>query len=470
MSSHHKSHNILNISQIKKQLDIYNPYNSEKINSINNRTAPGSYKKYNTINNINSNSYTKFPNYTEINFHKNVIKDKEKENNKLKIKITELEKEIKKQKIKYKNQILSLREENKKYKIKNHEIPINNINKDINNKLYEEIKKLKKKINLLSDENICLLTDKKNLKNKIMELKKDKQYLIEQISDLNQSLNNKIKPKLNENENNLMSLKNQILELKNQNDRLIKENNNQKEIIQNLKEEIYDIHQKTSLLCKDTPPLKNIKYEDSKTDNYHMKNILSMKNLRNYNKNPKYGINLNINNPNKKGSLYNLEKDDIRLNTEYITKNNNVNPFYKSKNINSYNYIGCKSNKNYDDNIGSIIDSFLNKNKKRENKTPKYNKLNKFSLLNKNDESYNKENNEYYTNIKNNPNYFIINNKNGNYNYPYYMRVENYNNNIKEYDKYDKYEEIKSEISKTNNLFYNKSLLSDYIDEDNYNY
>ena len=78
-----------------------------------------------------------------------------------------------------------------------------------------------------------------------MELKKDKQYLIEQIADLNKSLNNKIKPKLNENEDDLMSLKNQILELKKKNDELKKETNLQKKTIKDLKDEIDEIHQKT---------------------------------------------------------------------------------------------------------------------------------------------------------------------------------------------------------------------------------
>ena len=240
------------ISQIKKYFDKNNPYKKEKELLYKNKSNPSSIKKEKKIKNV-SNSLRNLVNVTDINLNKNCfnLTKKDKENNKLKIKISQLEKEFKKQKIELNNQIISLREENKNFQMKaqnffkNYEIPIiDNSNKEKNNiilNLNEEIKRLKKEINILSDENIDLLNDKKGLKNQNMNLQKDKQFLIEQITELNKALNNKIKPKLNENEVNLMSLKNQIIELKNKNNELIKENITQKEIIYNLKEEIINI-------------------------------------------------------------------------------------------------------------------------------------------------------------------------------------------------------------------------------------
>lgn len=104
--------------------------------------------------------------------------------------------------------------------------------------LHTEINKLKEKIKKITDENLTLLNDKKNLNIKVMSLQKDKQLLIEQLTDFDKVLNNKIKIKLNQNEDNLTGLQNQIYELKSMNDNLKIQNNIQQNIINELKKQI----------------------------------------------------------------------------------------------------------------------------------------------------------------------------------------------------------------------------------------
>ena len=425
---------IINISQMK---------------NIKNRTAPGSQRKFRTLN-INSNIIESFPIKTDNVLYK--IKEKENKNDKLKNKISELENEIKRQKDEFQIEILILKEENENIKAKNKEYSKNK-NNDKN-----MISKLKRKINILSDENITLLNEIKSLRNKIMNLKKDKQYLIEQIADLNKSLNNKIKPKLNENEDNLMKLKNQIIELKNKNNKLLKENDLQKEIIKDLKGEIHDIHHKTSILCKNDSLINKLESENDIKNISYSKNYISMKNLNNYNK------------------KYYLVKGNKRINTEN-TKNNN--PFYKTKNGNMYINNNQQENMTHrtklNKDVSYIIDDLVNFYNRRKNKTPKNisasfnvnnNKFNKFLLMKKNKENKNKNNKEYIMNFKmeyNKKHLYKNNNKNENYILPYYKSNEKFDN-IKKYE--DENEDIKTRNQKlNNNIINNKSLLSSYIDE-----
>ena len=434
---------ILNISQIKKNIEKFNPNIKEKsqISSSNknkNKSSPKSYRKYNTLNNISN------------LIEKNNI---EKENIELKKKIEELEKENKKQKMKYKNQIKLLKEE---FCNKNHDI-----NSYDENNMVVKMKEYKKKINLLSDENISLLTEIKNLKKNIMNLKKDKQYLIEQITELNMALNYKIKPKLNENEDSLMYLKNQIIKLKNKNNNLTKENNLQKEIIKDLKDEIYDIHQKTSILCKNNSHTgnynTNIKNKN-KNKKCSVKPYLSMKNLKK--KIDDIDFNYRINNDDE-NSLY--KENNLRINTE----NNLVcnNPFYRSKN--NYNY--KRSN---NDNISSIINNIINAYKTENNKAQKYKKTsynmkydykNKKLLINTNRKTNLDENNKENYNYNEINKYNYKDNKKIRYIYPYYKSSGKIINTNK---LEDDYECTKNEKSKINISSY-KSLLSEYIDEDN---
>ena len=357
-------------------------------------------------------------------------------------------------------------------KNKSHDISTYNSNYSIEkkNNILLKLKENKKKINLLSDDNISLLTEIKNLKYKIMDLKKDKQYLIEQITELNMTLNNKIKPKLNENEDSLMFLKNKIIELKNKNRKLIKENNLQKEIIKDLKNEISDIHQKTSILCKDSLHLRNYNTNiKNKKNNSGVKAYLSMRNLQKHHNNINYMININEKND--------LDKDNIiRINTE----NNlfNDNPFFKNKNVLKNNYTRYNFKNNENNNISSLLDNIINLCKKEKNETKKYYKTSY-------DMKYSKRINKL---IKKNKNLNLYENNKENYNYneinkySYKNNLNKYNENAQYFCAYsksngkiinkNKFEDedgdIKCENLKINNISsFNKSLLSDYIEEYN---
>lgn len=459
------------ISQIKKYFDKNNPYKKEKELLYKNKSNPSSIKKEKKIKNV-SNSLRNLVNVTDINLNNNCfnLTKKDKENNKLKIKISQLEKEFKKQKIELNNQIISLREENKNFQMKaqnffkNYEIPIiDNSNKEKNNiilNLNEEIKRLKKKINILSDENIDLLNDKKGLKNQNMNLQKDKQFLIEQITELNKALNNKIKPKLNENEVNLMSLKNQIIELKNKNNELIKENITQKEIIYNLKEEIINLQKEkeNDLFYKE----ESIKKEENINGIKNSKLFFFKQNMKNksifndIDLYSEYDINFNNNN--------NLENDIILMEestryTDNIYRNKDSKSFI-NQNINNRLYL---NNKNGEQNYN------INKYKKRKHNILKFKnettinnkKKYKNNELNINNKE-NKENHNYnglYKNLNN------IRNKKEECKYSYNMSCEKINN----INMYMNYQYKQNNFQKKNclkkNLSSNKSLLSDYIDE-----
>ena len=130
---------------------------------------------------------------------------------------------------------------NKSYLTNLSNIPelIENIKKNIEliknnqeNNQNEEIKKnLKEKNNIIEK----LENDINNYKIIIQELSKDKSILIEEISELNQNLVNKIKPKLTKNENYLLSLEHQFNILKKENDSLIENDIKQKAMIKNFK-------------------------------------------------------------------------------------------------------------------------------------------------------------------------------------------------------------------------------------------
>ena len=474
----------LNISKMKKDLEKYNPYNKEKIIFISNRTNPNSYRKYKTIyDEYNSKKEIDITEKTiNINLLKKIIKEKEKENKEFKVRIIELEKELKKQREKYKNKIILLKSEaKKKSKFKSNEIPINNIS-NINNdnniifNLNQKIQKYKNKINTLSDENLNLLNEKKNMKNKILSLIKDKQFLIEQIAELNKSLNNKIKPKLNENENDLINLNNQIMEVKNKNNILIKENISQKEIINDLKEELSDIYHKTSLICKNNYILQNSIYNNFVKNNFYTeensKKYISMKSLKGNNKNNFYEFKNKLNSANKKDQQYNKIKQRNRINTDIGIQNNH--PFYKIKDPLSYNKGLSKKNTDNNNNISNIIDNLLNTNQKENNNVRKYNSNTANNKTFNTQQDLNK-NKELYINVK--KNYNIINtstnknilshrknNKSNLHNFPY---SSIFTQKFKNINKLENEEDINFEITKRDEISSNKSFLSDYIYEDN---
>ena len=171
-------------------------------------------------------------------------------------------------------------------------------------------------------------------------------------------------------------------------------------------------------------------------------------------------FNYRINNDDE-NSLY--KENNLRINTE----NNLVcnNPFYRSKN--NYNY--KRSN---NDNISSIINNIINAYKTENNKAQKYNKTsynmkydykNKKLLINTNRKTNLDENNKENYNYNEINKYNYKDNKKIRYIYPYYKSSGKIINTNK---LEDDYECTKNEKSKINISSY-KSLLSEYIDEDN---
>ena len=327
-------------------------------------------------------------------------------------------------------------------------------------KLKEKIEFLRKKINILSDENLKLLNEKKIMKNEIMSLRKDRQYLIEHIAELNKVLNNRIKPKLNENESYLMNLKSQITEFKNKNNILIKNNILQNDIIKNLKEELSDIYFKTTSLCKNNNNNKNIKkynYSDNSKKYLSMQNIKDNHNIFNHTYDNTYDNvydNNDDNNEIDKNKKYNL---NLKTNNNKSTVREYKNNFYKIKDSQpNYNYLYKKKKNN---NIRLILDELSN--------IPNINN----NIITKNENTFNCKT---YNNIQNNKYYLkdnkeLSNNSEKNFNiinnsYQNNYRFGNLTSKSKDINLINnKYELIDKKYVKMNDSS-NNSCLSDYID------
>ena len=199
-----------------------------------------------------------------------------------------------------------------------------------------------------------------------------------------------------------------------------------------------------------------------------------MKDLK-YNNNVNYRINIDTDEDN-----FEKEKNNVRINTENNIKYNNSNPFYKNKNKNNGSNYYLRTNHNNHESerdINLMIDNLINTYKKGKKKTPlynktsynmnynkKHNKLNKLFLTNNKeidfeDNNNNKENCNYNNFNKNNKNYY--------YNYNNIINLKKYNN-INKFG--DEFEDIKIKNSNLYDFSYTKSILSDYIEEDNFNF
>ena len=252
--------------------NIFAPYNSN--NLIKNesdyqfsKTQPISYYTYRKKNEKNSILY-KSPKDDESNYLKERYTKIRNENSELKRKLFDLEREYKIQKGELEEQVLFLRDENsnlqlqiqkamEKQKVENsisdnihneNLALINNINSlqndsiilkdDITRKM-ADIEEKNKIINDLRNEKIVILNNEKYLKDQIENLINDKETLIQQIKELNETIGEKIAPKLKQNEDNLSKLQEQVEnsrveneKLKSDNLLLFNENNIQKNLIQ----------------------------------------------------------------------------------------------------------------------------------------------------------------------------------------------------------------------------------------------
>ena len=257
--------------------------------------------------------------------------------------------------------------ENEKLANEKYQNDINEKNKIIT-ALKNHIHNLKDKINLLSNENICLLQNIQNLNNKIMNLTNDKKILIEEVSELNNSLSNRIKPKLLKNEDYLQSLEKQFASLKKNNDLLYENDKKQ----QNL----------SNIFKKENKILKN------NIENYNSVNIKEEPFLKkidvNYQKNKSKSI--TNNNSTRTGikkfpSLYNLlNKEQKQKQKNKIFKINNIIELNRNS-IDSNNTKNIKKSKKLktslsEKNINYFNPDTNNRNEKKNNISKKNNKSN----------------------------------------------------------------------------------------------
>ena len=306
--------------------------------------------------------------------------------------------------------------------------------------LYTEIKQLKEKIKILTDENIILLNDKKNLNIKVMNLQKDKQLLIERLTDLDKLLNNKIKIKLNQNEDNLTGLQNQIYELKNVNDNLKIQNNIQQNIINELKKQIIQnhinindnkIYEKEKLLNNPNKSLilnPNIIHENSSNNlNFHNKDIINpIKKGSITNMNVKM-VDNNLNNYTQSFVKTDMIIEDDKLSNPINLKKKNLflnikNPRIKKNKKDKYlNLLKCNSYVNINNKIDNkkyFIENFNYENCSEIDNNTRKKSLNNLNIIKKDKKKNEKINYNNYTNNQRINKYkkFINNSINLNYN------------------------------------------------------
>ena len=403
--------------------NIFNPYKSN-LNPINDQpemnfiyTQPlPSYNNIFSRENRNQSLYKSQDDY-ENNYIKERYNKIKEENANLKLKLFELEKEYKIKKGEMDEQVLILRDENSNLQLQIQKILekqkmensisdnihnenialINNINllkndsmflKDDITRKVADIEEKNKIINDLRNEKTILLNDQKNMKNQIETLNNDKEILLKQIKDLNDTIGEKIAPKLKENENSLTKLQEQVENLRVENEKLksdnlllFNENNIQKNLIQILTK------QNKKLLGE----IKTIYDRD----------ILLMDNMEKIGSNStnKYKK-IFDNNTNEHEILLEEEKNILENSERYVNKNNDI----KEYNKNEKSEEKCSSSNDNDNEDIKEINNIQNDN--NLNKVKHQREIN--SLINneivvkRNKESFENENNK---NIKININY-----------------------------------------------------------------
>ena len=418
---------------------IYSEINSNSYFHNNNNNPNKSY--LNTINNKNdilyNNNYTN-QNLSNNNFNNNnnniqnqnlpfdntYMNDRytkiKEENAILKKKLFELEKDYKIKKGDMEEKILILRDENSNLQIQlqksiekqknaynnsdniynENQVLLNNINilqndfdslKDNLTRKNAEIEEKNKIINDLLNEKNIVLNEEKMLRFQIQTLISDKEILIKQIQDLNNTIGEKISPKLKLNESTLVNLQDQIENLridnekyKSDNTMLFNENNIQKNLIKILTKQnkkllgeikvIYDrdillmdnmekmgsntSEKFTKFFDKDSIKNQNLFEEEMSILKQSQKyiNEEEEENIQNIEKNNNFNS-LDINEEDNSQDLINKDKkDNNKEKNKSINKNNSIN---KKNELNSIinNEIIIKRNK---ESIENEID--MNKN------------------------------------------------------------------------------------------------------------
>ena len=476
-----------NINNINNNKYNYNYNYSNKIsdnidkNLYNNNiiTQEFSFKQnineYNTNNN-NSNSINNSEDIGYINERYSKIIE---ENNLLKEKLISMDSQ--KNETKKRNVEISAENSNLQLKIQklieNEKLTNEKYQNDINEKnkiitaLKNHIHNLKDKINLLSNENICLLQNIQNLNNKIMNLANDKKILIEEMSEMNHSLSNRIKPKLLKNEDYLQSLEKQFASLKKNNDSLIENDKKQQNLLDIFKKENNilknNIENYNSVNIKEEPYLKkiNVNYQKNKSKSITNSNITrtrikkfpSLCNLLNKEQKQKQKNKIfKINN------IIELNRNSIDNTAKNIKKNKKLKNSLSEKNINYFNpdtnnrnekksNIRKKNNKSNN----SCFRSLYMKNYSENDSSKIKNKyLNFNTSIRKKDKNNDKNKNKNYCNRTTKTKPKIPN-------FELNLKFKN-SNNIEE-EKKDNYL-IANQINKYN-LSQNKSFLSSYTED-----
>ena len=325
----------------------------------NNNNIIFNYANGNDNNNNNNNSFniSQEIKYSHERFSKLI-----EENNLLKDKIIELDSDNKINKAEKERQILIIRDENSKLQLEiqrligqekisynnyqsdleEKEKNINNLKNVINN-LKNNINTLKEKIKELSNENISLLNNIQNLNNEIMSLTSDKQFLIEQMNELNISLSNKIKPKLRQNEDYLLSLEKTIILLKKDNESLIQNDIKQKKIINNYKEE----NKKLQLEIEKLNSIKNLNLKNGiYAQNQYKTNINNNNNISNISLNESF-----CEEDNKYAHNYFTGNNNFSINN---INNSKIKRAFSERFLNFANFSNIKSRNNYNYNYNII--------------------------------------------------------------------------------------------------------------------
>ena len=377
------------------------------------------------------------------------------ENAELKRKLLELERDYKIKKGEMEEQVLMLRDENSNLQLQIQKIiekqkMENNIRDNIHNenialindlnllqndsiilkddltRKVADIEEKNKIINDLRNEKIIFLNDQKSLKNQIETLNKDKEYLIKQIKDLNDTIGEKIAPKLKENEISLSKLQEQSENLRVENEKLksdnlllFNENNIQKNLIQILTKqnkkllgEIKVIYDRDILLMDNMEKIGS-------NSSYKYQKIFDKNTIENDNR-------------------FEEEMNILKESKKYLDENNDTKVFDKKENSIEKKYISIE-NENDNDNDNDNEYYFKNQDKLNKNKREINTMINNDIIIKRNKESFDIQNN---LNKKNRTFNTDIINRNKNNKIPFY-KID-ISNSIKRKEHYNKKNKLKN--------------------------
>ena len=329
------------------------------------------------------------------------------ENADLKRKLFELERDYKIKKGEMEEQVLILRDENSNLQLQIQKIiekqkMENNIRDNIHNenialindlnllqndsivlkddltRKVADIEEKNKIINDLRNEKNIFINDQKSLKNQIETLNKDKEYLIKQIKDLNDTIVEKITPKLKENELSLSKLQEQSENLRVENEKLksdnlllFNENNIQKNLIQILTKQNKKLLGEIKVIYdRDILLMDNMEKIGSNSSHKYQK-IFDQNTIENDN-------------------MFEEEMNILKESQKYLDENNDIKVFDKRENSIEKNNINIE---NENDNENDNEYYFKNQDKLNKNKREKNTMIDNDIIIKRNKESLDLQNN-----------------------------------------------------------------------------